>query len=289
MSAPSTSAGIPRPPQRESWWQRLIRWLLAPLFMKPPAPDPVEEAAQRHAQQASARSTAELDGPAQDAWRSASGSAHEAGRGVCLHDLAAELLERIPGLDLALMTTGRRVADLQGELRRAGKPYWPATGLSSNGMRALLARLPRGQPVGCQTMLRALADGEAWGGPGETAAVEQALDEVMGDWVPLLIAEQWPQGTPRCTDGPKDAPHRLVLHNDDATTQEFVVSTLREDLGQDEAEATRIMWEVHHSGRCHVGGLSAAQAHEMCERITQRARANGFPLVVHHEAEPAQS
>ena len=55
---------------------------------------------------------------------------------------------------------------------------------------------------------------------------------------------------------------RVLLHNDDFTTMEFVVEVLRNVFGKGEAEAFRIMWAVHTQG---VGCAGV----KFCERETR--------------------
>ena len=46
---------------------------------------------------------------------------------------------------------------------------------------------------------------------------------------------------------------KVLLHNDDYTTQDFVVGILRNVFRKPEAEAVRIMLDVHQRGRAWPG------------------------------------
>src|SRR5512134_2978624 len=72
--------------------------------------------------------------------------------------------------------------------------------------------------------------------------------------------------------------YRVLLHNDDYTTMEFVIEVLEGIFGKSPAEAFRIMMHVHRNGI----GVCGAYPHEIAETkvdlVHERARARGFPL-----------
>lgn len=81
---------------------------------------------------------------------------------------------------------------------------------------------------------------------------------------------------------------RVLLHNDDFTTMEFVVEVLRRVFGKSEADAFRIMWAVHTQG-VGVAGVYTYEIAEMkAERVAQMARAQEFPLLCTLEEEPGE-
>jgi ATP-dependent Clp protease adaptor protein ClpS len=79
---------------------------------------------------------------------------------------------------------------------------------------------------------------------------------------------------------------RVLLHNDDFTTQEFVVWVLETVFQKDPAEARAIMLHVHLSG-VGVAGLYTRDVAETKQKATQRlAEQQEFPLLVTVEPEP---
>ena len=72
--------------------------------------------------------------------------------------------------------------------------------------------------------------------------------------------------------------YRVVLHNDDYTTMQFVVEVLESIFNKSPAEAYRVMMQVHRQGR----GICGAYSHEVAETkvglVHDRAREQGFPL-----------
>jgi ATP-dependent Clp protease adaptor protein ClpS len=72
--------------------------------------------------------------------------------------------------------------------------------------------------------------------------------------------------------------YRVVLHNDDYTTMQFVVDVLESVFQKSPAEAYRIMMSVHTRGH----GVCGAYPHEIAETkvalVHDLAREAGFPL-----------
>jgi ATP-dependent Clp protease adaptor protein ClpS len=79
---------------------------------------------------------------------------------------------------------------------------------------------------------------------------------------------------------------RVLLHNDDYTTQDFVVWVLETVFQKQRAEAFGIMMNVHRSGM----GLAGVYTHDVAEtkvrRTKQLAEEHEFPLLVTMEVEP---
>jgi ATP-dependent Clp protease adaptor protein ClpS len=83
--------------------------------------------------------------------------------------------------------------------------------------------------------------------------------------------------------------YRVLLHNDDFTTMEFVVHVLQSVFQKQEPEAFRIMWAVHTQG-IGVAGVYTFEVAEMkVERVTQMAREAEYPLLCTMEEEPGGS
>lgn len=72
--------------------------------------------------------------------------------------------------------------------------------------------------------------------------------------------------------------YKVLLHNDDYTTMEFVVEILMVFFHKSLEEATRIMLNVHHSGTGLCGLYPREIAETKVDAVTKHARANGFPL-----------
>jgi len=73
--------------------------------------------------------------------------------------------------------------------------------------------------------------------------------------------------------------YRVMLHNDDYTTRDFVVWVLREVFRKAEAEAVSIMLSVHQKG-IGVAGVYPFQAAETkAEQVRRLAERHEFPLL----------
>ena len=71
---------------------------------------------------------------------------------------------------------------------------------------------------------------------------------------------------------------RVLLHNDDYTTMEFVVEVLQGVFNKPRSEATRIMLNVHNHGIGVCGVYPAEIAESKVVVVHNLARCNGFPL-----------
>ena len=74
--------------------------------------------------------------------------------------------------------------------------------------------------------------------------------------------------------------YTVFLHNDDFTTQEFVVELLITVFHKSEEEAMTLMLTVHHSDKAAVGTYSYDIAATRVATATRMAREEGFPLRV---------
>jgi ATP-dependent Clp protease adaptor protein ClpS len=81
---------------------------------------------------------------------------------------------------------------------------------------------------------------------------------------------------------------RVLLHNDDYTTQEFVVWILETIFSKPQAEAFAIMMRVHQSG-VGIAGIYTRDVAETKVAATRRlAEQHEFPLLVTMEPEPEE-
>ena len=71
---------------------------------------------------------------------------------------------------------------------------------------------------------------------------------------------------------------RVILHNDDYTTMEFVVRILESVFLKSPAEAHRIMMQVHTEGHGVCGAYPYEVAETKVAQVHDEARRNGFPL-----------
>jgi ATP-dependent Clp protease adaptor protein ClpS len=78
------------------------------------------------------------------------------------------------------------------------------------------------------------------------------------------------------TEKPKQ--YKVVLHNDNYTTMEFVVLVLMKFFHKGETEATHIMLTVHHRGSGVAGVYTKDVAETKVHQVTTFAQDNGMPL-----------
>ena len=88
----------------------------------------------------------------------------------------------------------------------------------------------------------------------------------------IAVAERPKTQSPR--------PYRVLLHNDDFTTMEFVVEVLIRHFRKSPTEATQIMLEVHLHGVGVAGVYPREVAETKVAEVTAHAQAAGFPLLV---------
>jgi ATP-dependent Clp protease adaptor protein ClpS len=79
--------------------------------------------------------------------------------------------------------------------------------------------------------------------------------------------------------------YKVLLHNDDYTSMEFVVYILQTVFHKSEPDAVRIMLAVHQQGVGVAGVYTYEIGEAKVDTVTQLARANEFPLLCTLEEE----
>jgi len=79
--------------------------------------------------------------------------------------------------------------------------------------------------------------------------------------------------------------YRVLLHNDDFTTMEFVVEVLVRHFEQTPTAAAQVMLHVHHHSVGVAGTYTRDEAETRVLGATADAEAAGFPLLVTMEPE----
>src|SRR5687768_9761491 len=78
---------------------------------------------------------------------------------------------------------------------------------------------------------------------------------------------------------------KVLLHNDDFTTMEFVVFVLQYVFNRDETEAFTIMLKVHNEGLGIAGIYPYEIANMKCNKAMNLAKAREYPLLCTVEEE----
>ncbi len=78
---------------------------------------------------------------------------------------------------------------------------------------------------------------------------------------------------------------KVIFHNDNYTTMDFVVLVLMKFFHKSETEATHIMLTVHHRGHAVAGTYSKDVAETKVAQVTQFAQSQGMPLKITSEPE----
>jgi ATP-dependent Clp protease adaptor protein ClpS len=78
---------------------------------------------------------------------------------------------------------------------------------------------------------------------------------------------------------------KVLLHNDNYTTMEFVIYVLVEVFGKGETDAFQIMLAVHNEGVGIAGVYPFEIAEAKVAKVTSLARQQEFPLLVTLEEE----
>ena len=73
--------------------------------------------------------------------------------------------------------------------------------------------------------------------------------------------------------------YKVLLHNDDYTTMDFVVWVLESVFGMQEQQAIQVMLNVHVKGAGIAGVYTYEIAEMKVEKTTELAREHEFPLL----------
>lgn len=82
-----------------------------------------------------------------------------------------------------------------------------------------------------------------------------------------------------------DRPYRVIIHNDDVTTFEFVINILVVVFQLSFTRATHIAFETHYTGASYVASLPLEEAKSKVFKAQYAARQQGFPLTFSIEPE----
>ena len=71
---------------------------------------------------------------------------------------------------------------------------------------------------------------------------------------------------------------KVVMHNDDYTTMDFVIDVLQSIFHKESAEATFLMLQIHRRGQALCGLYPFEIAETKVSKVHKQARVAGFPL-----------
>ena len=87
------------------------------------------------------------------------------------------------------------------------------------------------------------------------------------------------------SDEELERPYRVIIHNDNVTTFEFVINILVTVFGLTFARSTHIAFETHNTGNAYVCTLPLSEAKSKVFKAQFAARQQGFPLTFSIEPE----
>jgi ATP-dependent Clp protease adaptor protein ClpS len=73
--------------------------------------------------------------------------------------------------------------------------------------------------------------------------------------------------------------YKVLLHNDDYTTMDFVVEILMGVFRKDITQSEQIMYAIHKSGKAVCGVYTYEIAETKVFQVKTLAKRNGFPLL----------
>jgi ATP-dependent Clp protease adaptor protein ClpS len=77
--------------------------------------------------------------------------------------------------------------------------------------------------------------------------------------------------------------YKVVLHNDDYTTMDFVVEVLVKIFHKSIEESEQLMLKIHKSGKAVCGVYTYDIAQTKVYQVRQLAKQNGYPLLATFE------
>lgn len=83
----------------------------------------------------------------------------------------------------------------------------------------------------------------------------------------------------------KPRKYKVILHNDDYTTMEFVIHILKTYFHKSHPEATATMLRIHHQGKGIAGVYARDAAQTKVKQVKAEAQADGMPLKLTMEPE----
>ena len=72
--------------------------------------------------------------------------------------------------------------------------------------------------------------------------------------------------------------YKVLLHNDDYTSMEFVTLVLQKFFHKDRTDATRVMLLIHHTGMGVAGMYTHGIAETKVKQVHEYAKRHEFPL-----------
>jgi len=72
--------------------------------------------------------------------------------------------------------------------------------------------------------------------------------------------------------------YRVIMHNDDYTTMEFVVEVLQQVFRRSPTEANMIMLNIHYKGQGICGTYPFDIAETKIAKVHEKSREAGYPL-----------
>jgi len=79
--------------------------------------------------------------------------------------------------------------------------------------------------------------------------------------------------------------YKVLLHNDDYTSMEFVVEILMYIFHKNLVESEQIMFNIHQKGRAICGVYTFEIAQTKVQQVKEMAKSSGFPLLATLEEE----